>query len=163
MQYTDRIYDILEEMLVQTREGNKDIVIKLNKDLGYLLEIVDIVLPGHFFEYDNCAQSCVLSFTESSFRNNFLLDAERRFTRLVSYRLHSVLESMVSETINGNKEKVFELDRDFSRILQNVSLTHVESILDYDNCRQSCILAFYYPDQREAYLVDAQRLFANFD
>ena len=83
MAKTDRRYVILEEMLDCAMRGDETRLKKLNKSYESSLSRT---YPGNHTpldsDYDNCRQSCLLSFSMPHVREQFISDAKERFDRI---------------------------------------------------------------------------------
>lgn len=66
-------------------------------------------------------------------------------------QMYELLEQMLENAEKGAKETVLELNRSFEKLVPHVfGDPPTELDLEYDNCRQSCILQ-YIPDARERF------------
>ena len=57
-------------------------------------------------------------------------------------QLHQLLEEMVKSATNGDKEKVLELNRRYEQLVPRAYHKPPTKLdLEYDNCRQSCVMS----------------------
>ena len=73
-------------------------------------------------------------------------------------RIYLILEEMVDCTIKGDQERIRELDDSYEALRPRVY--HKPSELEYDNCRQSCIMSIDMPNMRERFISDAKERFS---
>lgn len=74
--------------------------------------------------------------------------------------LYHILEEMVENAIKGNKRKIEELNRIYEALVPKFyhdPLTYLE--LEYDNCRQSCVMSVNWLSMREQFLLDVNKRF----
>ena len=73
-------------------------------------------------------------------------------------QLQELLEKMVKAAEQKRKGEVARLNAAFEQTMPPLS-NRSQQILDYDNCRQSCVMAFTFPRMYGAYVKDARQRF----
>jgi hypothetical protein len=72
--------------------------------------------------------------------------------------LKDLLEQMVEAAEQKDKAAVRRLNSEFERGMPPLS-DRSQKIIDYDNCRQSCMMAFTFPQMYKNYVKDARQRF----
>lgn len=70
--------------------------------------------------------------------------------------MYEILEQMVGAAERRDKDRVFELNEEFSKLLPPVSHCSPE-LCNYDNCRQSSMSAFTMPHMYDRFVEDARQ------
>ena len=74
--------------------------------------------------------------------------------------MYHLLEQMVREAENHEKDKVMSLEREFEELVPSVFHEQpTELECRYDRCRQSCKMAFAQPDMYEKLISHAKTEF----
>ncbi len=73
-------------------------------------------------------------------------------------QLKNLLEQLVAAAEQKDKAAVRRLNSEFERTIPPLS-NRSQQIIDYDNCRQSCVMAFTIPQMYGAYVQDARERF----
>jgi hypothetical protein len=78
-----QMYRILEEMLDSATRGDKQRVKELNASYEALVpKTYHSPLRPSDLAYDNCRQSCVMSFSMPTLREKFISDAKERLSNI---------------------------------------------------------------------------------
>ena len=76
-------------------------------------------------------------------------------------KMYRLLEQMVEGTVQGDKKNVLRLSAELHAIMPDVATTcSTPLFLEYDRCKQSCVMYFEMPDMRDAFLEDAKGRFS---
>jgi hypothetical protein len=76
-------------------------------------------------------------------------------------KMYHILEEMVDRAIKGDKEKIKELDGSYEELVPGVYHRPLSPLdLEYDNCRQSCVMSVSMPNMRERFISDAKKRFS---
>ncbi len=76
--------------------------------------------------------------------------------------MYSVLEQMVESAARGDKQRVLELNKDYNALVPKVyHAPPIQSDLEYDNCRISCVTSVGILEHlREQLVLDARERFS---
>lgn len=75
--------------------------------------------------------------------------------------MYAILEDMVECAEHDQSGRVLELNGLFEKLVPQVYHDPITELdLNYDNCRQSCVMASKMPDMREQFLKDAKERFS---
>jgi len=75
--------------------------------------------------------------------------------------MYNLLERMVESAIRSDKEEVLELNTSYEALVPKVYHDPITALeLDYDNCRQSCVMSVTMPNMREKFVSDAKERFS---
>jgi len=76
-------------------------------------------------------------------------------------QMYDILEEMVESAIKGDKDKVRELNNSYEDLVPKVYHDQLRPLeLEYDNCRQSCVMSMSMPNMRERFISDAKERFS---
>ena len=73
-------------------------------------------------------------------------------------KLYGLLGKMISAAEEGDSKAVAKLNAEFNVLIPDVQSS--EEMLEYDNCRQSCMMAVQDIGVRDAFLKDAAKRFS---
>ncbi|MBU4283856.1 MAG: hypothetical protein KJ968_02005 [Nanoarchaeota archaeon] len=75
--------------------------------------------------------------------------------------LYQLLEKMVESAEIGDFSEVKKLNESYEKLVHKVFHDPCTQLgLEYDNCRQSCVMANEMPKMRDQFLLDAKKRFS---
>jgi len=76
-------------------------------------------------------------------------------------RMYHILEEMIDSAIKGDQERIRELNASYEALVPKVHHKSRKPLeLEYDNCRQSCVMSVSMPNMRERFISDAKERFS---